>query len=244
MGFAYGRGGRGRSGRNYTGRGRGRGRGRFRQTPSLPYSRASDLPKYINGIDVSDPLRTFTPGEYAKLPAWAKKKIWERRNTSRNTNQDIANNSRSISTTSITDFSEAIARGVMAATSTIGSNKTNEDNNLRVNEVKYDNTRGNMTNSNPTKVSFGRNAYRNTSSVNSQERKISAIITKARRVGSINLGVDISKDYNTGQVANIEVDNHADTCCLGSNFRPTFITDQICEVHPYHTSYEAIKMFK
>ena len=113
----------------------------------------------------------------------------------------------------------------MTATFTIGSNKTNDDNNLRVDKVKYDNTRGNMTNSNPTKVSFGRKAYRNTSSVNSQERKISTIITKARRVGSINLGVDISKDYNTGQVAHIEVDNHADACCLSSNFRPTFRTE-------------------
>ena len=66
-------------------------------------------------------------------------------------------------------------------------------------------------------------------------------MTKARRVGSINLGVDISKDYSTVQVANIEVDNHADTCYLGSNFRPAFITDQICEDQPYHTNYEAIK---
>ena len=91
---------------------------------------------------------------------------------------------------------------------------------------------GDMTKVNPIRVSFGRNAYRNISSVNSQERKIIAIMTKARKVGSINLGIDISKDYNTGQITNIEVNNHADTCCLGSNFRPTFITDQICDNHP------------
>ena len=45
VGFAYGRGGRFRSGRHYTGKGRGRGRGQLQQTPSLLYSRASDLPK-------------------------------------------------------------------------------------------------------------------------------------------------------------------------------------------------------
>ena len=215
--------------------------GRPRQSSITPYSRTLDLPKFIKGVDVSDPLRTFTSEEYAKLPAWAKKKIWEKRNSSRNNNQRNINNNRSVSTTSITDFSEAIARGVMAATSTIASNKTNEDISLGTDEGRRLDTRGNVTSGNPTKVSFGRNAYRNTSLSDSQERKLSAIVTKARRVGSVNLSVDISKDYNTGTVANIEIDNHADTCCLGSNFRPTFITDQVCEVHPYHTSYDAIK---
>ena len=37
------------------------------------------------------------------------------------------------------------------------------------------------------------------------------------------------------------IDNHADTCCLGQNFRPTYITDQVCEVTPYHQSYSPIK---
>ena len=45
-------------------------------------------------------------------------------------------------------------------------------------------------------------------------------------------------DVVDNRVARCEMDNHADTCCFGSNFRPTFITDQVCDVFPFHDGYE------
>jgi len=33
--------------------------------------------------------------------------------------------------------------------------------------------------------------------------------------------------------ANTEIDNHADTCCLGANFLPLFFTGKICDISPF-----------
>jgi len=33
--------------------------------------------------------------------------------------------------------------------------------------------------------------------------------------------------------ANSEIDNHADTCCLGSNFLPIYFTGKVCDVAPF-----------
>ena len=52
--------------------------------------------------------------------------------------------------------------------------------------------------------------------------------------------ITLYRDYNTNEVDYAKIDNHTDTCCFGSNFRPTFITDQVCQVHSYHESYKVI----
>ena len=38
-----------------------------------------------------------------------------------------------------------------------------------------------------------------------------------------------------------EIDNHADTCCLGANFLPLYFTGEMCDVAPYSDEYEPIK---
>ena len=44
-----------------------------------------------------------------------------------------------------------------------------------------------------------------------------------------------------GYVARSEIDNHADTCCLGSNFLPLSFTGELCDVSPYTDAYEPMK---
>ena len=39
-------------------------------------------------------------------------------------------------------------------------------------------------------------------------------------------------------VARMEIDNHADTTCFGSNFIPLYFTGQVCDVSPYLNEYE------
>eukprot|EP00978_Attheya_sp_CCMP212_P022661 scaffold67994_cov67-Attheya_sp.AAC.2 len=46
------------------------------------------------------------------------------------------------------------------------------------------------------------------------------------------------KEYTTpGLVDNSEIDNHADTLCLGANCLPIYFTGELCDVVPYSDSY-------
>lgn len=36
----------------------------------------------------------------------------------------------------------------------------------------------------------------------------------------------------------LEIDNHADTCCFGSNFVPIYFTGQECDVSPFSNAYD------
>jgi hypothetical protein len=42
-------------------------------------------------------------------------------------------------------------------------------------------------------------------------------------------------------IARSEIDNHADTCCFGSNFTPLYFTGQVCDVSPFTDSYDAMQ---
>ena len=44
-----------------------------------------------------------------------------------------------------------------------------------------------------------------------------------------------------GTIGSCEIDNHADTCCLGSNFIPLYFTGETCDVTPYSDEYEPAK---
>ena len=44
-----------------------------------------------------------------------------------------------------------------------------------------------------------------------------------------------------GTVGKCKIDNHADTCCLGSNFIPLYFTGETCDVTPYLDEYEPAK---
>ena len=39
-------------------------------------------------------------------------------------------------------------------------------------------------------------------------------------------------------IARMEMDNHADTCCFGSNFMPIYFTGQVCDVSPFMGTYK------
>lgn len=226
------RGGRGRGGRGrgpMHGRGRGRGGRHYR-----PYNDSrSELPKSINGVDTSDPLRSFTSDEYMKLPGWAKKKIYDLRNN----NKRPEYRRQAAATTN--DLSVAVTRGIMAAS-------TNHNESDNVTDITPDNSQqnsqqpksntnnsGSSNNQASPQVSFGRNAYR-------RSNRLGVIISSLRSASKVKSSDHLYSDFTVNQVGYAEIDNHADTCCFGANFRPTFITDQVCEVSPYHESYDSI----
>jgi hypothetical protein len=39
----------------------------------------------------------------------------------------------------------------------------------------------------------------------------------------------------------IELDSHADTCCVGANCRIISYTDKVCSVSPFHPKYRALE---
>ena len=41
-------------------------------------------------------------------------------------------------------------------------------------------------------------------------------------------------------IAQSEIDNHADTTCFGVNFTPIYFTNQVCEVSPFSSEYQAM----
>eukprot|EP00978_Attheya_sp_CCMP212_P024521 scaffold77161_cov37-Attheya_sp.AAC.2 len=46
------------------------------------------------------------------------------------------------------------------------------------------------------------------------------------------------EEYTTpGHIGNSEIDNHADTLCLGANCLPVYFTGELCDVAPYSDSY-------
>jgi len=73
-------------------------------------------------------------------------------------------------------------------------------------------------------------------------RSIGGIYTGRRaritRANVSQLKVDSSKDGIA--YGRIELDSHADTTCVGKNFRVISFTDRVCEVSPYHPDYNAI----
>ena len=76
------------------------------------------------------------------------------------------------------------------------------------------------------------------------------ITTSRRRIASVGRQVS-SNTYseeqfipNENHVARIEIDNHADTCCFGSNFIPTYFTGQVCDVSPFTSEYDPMPNVK
>ena len=64
---------------------------------------------------------------------------------------------------------------------------------------------------------------RNVSKVNSRGRQ-SVNETSSQREQGLPEGA---------QVGQCEMDSHADTCCLGSNFIPIYFTGKVCDVAPF-----------
>jgi hypothetical protein len=51
---------------------------------------------------------------------------------------------------------------------------------------------------------------------------------------------DKKTDWGTSITARSELDNRADTCCAGANFRPLEFTGMSCSVTPFHANYPAM----
>ena len=52
---------------------------------------------------------------------------------------------------------------------------------------------------------------------------------------------DPTHHTDQGHMARCELDSHADTCVLGSNFKLSELTGEVVDVVPYHEEYDAKK---
>jgi hypothetical protein len=77
----------------------------------------------------------------------------------------------------------------------------------------------------------GRSSMRN-------NRNASVCKTGPRRVSSVTAPPLAGLKYEANVPGRNELDNHADTCCLGRNFVPLYFTGQVCDVSPYSDAYE------
>ena len=65
-----------------------------------------------------------------------------------------------------------------------------------------------------------------------------SVMTKVSRVRHHDPSTSIPAE---GAESTVEIDNHADTCCLGSNFIPLSFSGQVCSVSPFSDSYSAMQ---
>ena len=78
---------------------------------------------------------------------------------------------------------------------------------------------------------FGRSAYGD----KAKKTKVSLLMISGRRNMVASMKINESRENN---LTRCEMDNHADTCCLGPNLRATFVTDQVCDVSPFLDDYK------
>ena len=76
-------------------------------------------------------------------------------------------------------------------------------------------------------------------------RMVVALVTMRRRNMDTRrrvavMGIhDLTHHTDQGHMAKCELDSHADTCVLGSNFKLIELTGEVVDVVPYHEEYEA-----
>jgi len=193
----------------------------------------------VNGVDVSDWNREFSQDEWAKLPGGLKKKIATSPGRAqikpptdtgagdgaRSRNQKkskLANWKAKISDMKSTDRVE-ISAGALKTLINGESYSDSEDGSAaksdrHVLEVKS-NTQGSSNGTSPRKRLKG------------TVRFIDKMVSGPRReVMSYKSSEPVNRD---GTVAQTEIDNHADTCCLGKNFRLLTYTNHVCTVNGF-----------
>jgi hypothetical protein len=62
-----------------------------------------------------------------------------------------------------------------------------------------------------------------------------------RSVKRVKKDAELKTDWLISRSAKSEIDNRADTCCAGMNFRPLEYTGMTCSVSPFHEGYEAME---
>ena len=66
-------------------------------------------------------------------------------------------------------------------------------------------------------------------------------IVSSRRVSKARSFSNIPNSTTPGRIARNELDTHADTACMGSNWHPIDFTGEECEVAPFHGDYSALQ---
>jgi len=186
----------------------------------------------LNGVDVSNPNRTFSKEEWDKLKGnW--QYIWDKRakkgggnpaaGRGRGQGQDVSNlQARSIQALQqATSILSEITGALPPAPGPTGEEATADAGNS-FGEASYGGRQ--------PRVHFaqglppgGRWGPRNASKVKTSDRR------------TINQANTSRYQLNPGesQVGMCELDSHADTCCLGLNFVPIYFTGKICDVAPF-----------
>ena len=69
---------------------------------------------------------------------------------------------------------------------------------------------------------------------------VAAYKTTTRRAAKTTVAAVTISSYATDSTttARNELDSHADTCALGSNFVPLHYTGRVCDVSPYSSTYD------
>lgn len=82
-------------------------------------------------------------------------------------------------------------------------------------------------------VGFGSKAY--------NKRKTSRVTSSARRIARSKVAYKGYVAPDDPVVGNLELDTHADTCCLGANFIPILYTGEVCSVQPFSDTYSPME---
>lgn len=209
--------GRGRSrGRGYRDGGRGKGRGDQRRPPTI-----------VNGVDVSDTTRRYSREEYSRLPPDMKQFInFKRDEDARRINQKRIASARLIAEqiSQIVPLNNNVGTATVSAAT--GIPVTHDD----VSTLAMTSATNNIP-KNSFPGGYGRNRY-----TDDRSKRVGKVITSRRNV-AVTSKVPLKNTWIVGHQARCEMDTHADTCCLGSNFRVLSYTNMVCDVMPFLDTY-------
>jgi hypothetical protein len=215
------RGGRGRTDGRYPGRGQGRvdGRGRYQNPQGRDRGRGrgrgrSSRPPGRGNIHTGYCDET----EWQNLSIDQRTQVLEARGTKRNVNTITVTTHGQRSNdyiSAITDVPASIVTGP-------GPSNTQGNSNASTN-----NTLGGSAG-----TQFG---CRRLAALTSDTR-YKRVQQNRTNIGSISIN-QVSADKK----GFIELDSHADTCCVGEDCRIIAVTEDVCQVHPFHPDYDAIE---
>jgi len=203
------------------------GRGRGRANVNMNGGRGQEEKVIINGVDVTDVNRTFTQQEWSKLRGHYDYINRRRGRHDRTGRGGFRAPGRDGGRGRGRDGETIPARHIQALqqANTILSEITASIQQQEEQEQTQSNTAGN---------SFGVASYggRQGRGINQGgPRTMSKVTTNSRRL----LGASRTHTNRGPQIVEVscEIDSHADTCCLGANFRPIYFTGKVCDVSPF-----------
>jgi len=184
----------------------------------------------INGIDVTDPNKSFTLQEWAHLRGFHDVVLQQRHRTVNPT----ANQGQ--------HYGRGGGRGQgsneEAATCSV---QALQQANQIVNEITASMNQESDSNANAGNnfgpASYGGRHVQFKNQGGRGPRNLSKVLAKPRRV------INSARTHMASQPeiiqSNWELDSHADTCCLGANFVPLYFTGKVCDVSTFLDSIPA-----